>query len=355
MRSALRVVVLGTGQMGSGMIRAISGKPGLELAGVFCRRPEHAGVDAGVAAGLGALLGVTVEADLRALLVRTRPDVALQATCSHLADAEPELLACIEHDVNVVSIAEELAWPAASSPAGAARLDAAARASGVTVLGTGVNPGFVLDLLVLALTSVCLEVTSITATRVNDLSPYGPTVLRSQGVGLHPDAFRAGVADGSVVGHVGFPESIAMIATTLGWHLDAVTETREPIVSTVRRETPFVVVEPGMVAGCLHQAVATVGGRPVITLVHPQQVHPEAEGVSTGDTIEIVGTPNVRLGGSPEIPGGTATIALAVNTIPLVVAAAPGLTSMAGLPVPAALCGDVRRLLDEGRRATRRA
>jgi 4-hydroxy-tetrahydrodipicolinate reductase len=170
-------------------------------------------------------------------------------------------------------------------------------------------------------------------------------VLRTQGVGLRPDAFAAGLADGSVVGHVGFPESIAMIADALGWGISRVVETREPIVSTVRRETPFVVVEPGDVAGCLHTATGYLGDRAVISLVHPQQVRPELEGVPTGDTIEITGVPDVRLAGTPEIPGGIATTALAVNMIPRVLAAPAGLVTMADLPVPAAIEGDVRTLL----------
>lgn len=343
--NAVRVLLLGTGQMGSAAARILGTKRGIELVGAVARRPDRAGRDAGSVLGLPAPLGFAVTNDLAATLAATSPDVVLQTTCSRVAEAEAELVTCIEAGAHVVSIAEELAYPRAGSPETAARIDELARVHGVTVLGTGVNPGFVLDLLVIALTGVCAHVESITATRVNDLSPYGPTVLRTQGVGLSPEAFVAGVADGSVVGHFGFPESVAMIADALGWDIERVEQAREPIVARVRRETPFVVVEPGGVAGCRHTAVAYADGRPVITLVHPQQVRPEAEGVATGDTIEIVGEPRVRMSGSPEIPGGTATAALAVNTIPRVLAAPPGLVSMADLPVPAAIEGDVRLLL----------
>jgi 4-hydroxy-tetrahydrodipicolinate reductase len=156
-------------------------------------------------------------------------------------------------------------------------------------------------------------------------------------VGLSPEAFSQGLEDGRVVGHIGFPQSIHMIAAALGWEIEYVEEHREPIVARVARETPFVRVEPGQVAGCLHQARAYRRGQPVIELIHPQQVRPELEQVQTGDYIEIRGTPDVRLSGSPEIPGGQGTIGLAVNAIPRVLAAAPGLYSMAELPVPAAL------------------
>lgn len=350
MRDPVRLLVLGTGQMGAGIVRLVGRRRGLALVGVFGRRTERAGLDVGTTIGLDAPLGLPIRSDLERLCDEVRPDVAIQTTCSRASDAEPELTALLERGVDAITIAEEMAWPAAQSPEVAARLDALARARGATLLGTGVNPGFVLDLLILVLTAVCADVTSITATRTNDLSPYGPTVLAAQGVGLSPDAFRRGVEAGSVIGHFGFRESIAMIAATLGWEIERVEETREPIVARVRRKTPFVTVEPGRVAGCEHTAVARVAGRTAISLVHPQQVHPELEGVATGDRIEIDGTPPVRLSGSPEIPGGLATVALAVNAIPRVLAAPPGLVSMADLPPPAAVLGDARQARDPLRR-----
>jgi 4-hydroxy-tetrahydrodipicolinate reductase len=245
----------------------------------------------------------------------------------------------------VISIAEEMANPRCTSPVLAEALHRLAIAHGAAILGTGINPGFVLDVLVITLTAVCADIQSITAKRVNDLSPYGPAVLRSQGVGLTPEAFHAGLKEGTVVGHVGFPQSIHLIAEALGWEIERIDETREPLVSRVRRETPFVTVEPGQVAGCLHTAVAYQRSTPVITLLHPQQIHPHLEGVETGDTIEIVGAPNVRFAGSPEIPGGQGTVALAVNMIPRVLNASPGLHTMIDLPVPAAMLGDARRFV----------
>jgi len=323
--------------MGSGVARAVLATPSFELVGVFARRPERAGLDVGEALGLAAPVGVEIRPDLAALAAASRAHVAIQTTCSRLRDAVPELEPLLAAGISCVSIAEELAWPAAASRALAARLDELARRGGAAVLGTGVNPGFVLDLLPVVLSGACAAVDRIEATRVNDLSPYGPTVLASQGVGLTPAAFRAGVASGAVVGHFGFPQSIGMIARALGWEVERLEERREPIVSSVARETPFARVEPGQVAGCHHSAVAHVDGRPAIVLDHPQQIRPELAGVVTGDTIEVHGAPGLRLTGSPEIPGGAATVALAVNAVPRVLAAAPGLLSMLDLPPLAAL------------------
>lgn len=345
MRGPIRILVLGTGQMGSGIAGQVLRKKGLQLVGAYAKRPARAGMDLGQAIGLDQGTGLAIRTDLGLLIDDTRPDVAIQATCSTVDEAIEEITACVRRRVHVISIAEEMAFPSYRAPKIASELDRLAAAHGVSILGTGINPGFVLDLLVVALSGVCVEISSITAMRTNDLSPYGLSVLAKQGVGLTPEAFRTGLSNGSVVGHVGFPESIHMIARAVGWRITRIEEQREPIVARIRRETPLVTVEPGQAAGCRHTAVGYNGDRPLITLIHPQQVQPHQESVVTGDTIEIFGTPHVRLAGGPEIPGGVATAALAVNMIPRVIDAAPGLHCMTDLPVPSALLGDVRDLL----------
>lgn len=345
MTENVRVAVLGTGQMGSGMIKLMLQKAGIELVGVYGKRTERAGADIGTVMGLDRELGVKVSNDLAGMLQTTKPHVVLQATCSKVVQAIDELRTCLNNGVNVVSIAEELAYPAYEAPELAEEIHALALKNKVTVVGTGINPGFVLDLLVIALTGVCYDVESITATRINDLSPYGPSVMQTQGVGLTKEAFEAGVKDGSVVGHFGFPESISMIAKALGWKIDKIEQERIPIISNVERETEFVKIKPGLTAGCKHSAIGYMDGKPVIRLVHPQQVHPHLENVETGDYIEIKGTPNIKFSSGPEIPGGIGTIALAVNMIPQIINGEPGLKSMAELPVPAAIMGDIRELV----------
>ena len=345
MDDPVRVVVLGTGQMGSGIIKLLLEKRGVKLVGVHAQRAQRAGREVGDVVGLGRDIGLRVTHDLPELLQRTQPHLAIQATCSTVAAALDDVSMALRHGTHVISIAEEMAYPACAAPDQAEAIHALAVAHGVSVVGTGINPGFVLDVLVIALTGVCARVDAITATRVNDLAPYGPSVLRSQGVGLSPAAFRQGVADGSVAGHIGFPESISMIANAVGWRIDRIEQQREPIISTVTRRTPFVTINPGQTAGCEHTAVAYRQDTPVIRLHHPQQVQPHLENVATGDRIEIYGEPSLHVASSPEIPGGIGTIALAVNMIPRVLTAAPGLYTMADLPVPAAMMGDVRTLM----------
>ena len=159
--------------------------------------------------------------------------------------------------------------------------------------------------------------------------------MKTQGVGTTVSQFEKGVRDGTITGHIGFKQSIRMIADALGWELDSITENREPIVTNVPRETPYIKIGPGMVAGCNHKAYGFRNGEAVITLEHPQQVHPSLADVCTGDYIEITSTATtIKMAITPEIPGGHGTIAMAVNMIPHVITASPGLKTMLDLPFP---------------------
>jgi 4-hydroxy-tetrahydrodipicolinate reductase len=158
--------------------------------------------------------------------------------------------------------------------------------------------------------------------------------MRTQGVGTTVEQFHAGVADGSIVGHIGFPESIHLIGKGMGWKIDRVEETREPIVTSIERSTPHVTVKAGDVAGCKQIGRGYSGDELKIELVHPQQIHPEMEGVSTGDYIRLYGDPDVSMSTSPEIPGGKGTYASTGNYIPLIVDAPAGIVTVVDLPLP---------------------
>ena len=332
----IRVMVWGLGAMGGGLVRLAAGKPGLHVVAGVDRDPAKVGQDLGLAVE-GEKLGVRVEEDPAQALARAKPDVVLIATDSFLRHVAPQIETAIAVGANVICLAEEMAYPWVVDAVESDRLDRLARQRGVTVLGTGINPGFILDTLIIALTGVCHEISRIKAVRINDLSPFGPTVMRTQGVGTTPEEFAAGLRSGAIVGHIGFQQSAAMIAAAIGWELDRVEEIREPIVSKVHRETRHVTVEPGRVAGCRHLAFGYRGDRLLLELEHPQQVVPSAEAVETGDYITIEGKPGLNLAIKPEIPGGLGTIGIAVNMIPKVAEARPGLLSMKDLPVPAAM------------------
>jgi 4-hydroxy-tetrahydrodipicolinate reductase len=336
----VRVVQWGFGAMGSGMVRLMLEKKGIELVGVIEKRPELTGKDVGEALGLGKTLGVKIYENPGDILDKNKVDVCLHAIHSFTRHVFDSLKLILESGINVITIAEEMACPEAQEPELARQLDNLAKANSVTILGTGVNPGFVLDQLVINLSGACLNVKRIEASRINDLSPFGKTVMETQGVGITPEEFAAGLKDGSIVGHIGFPESIKMISDAIGLEVDKIEETREPIISNTERETSVVKVKPGMVAGCRHIGIGYANGREVIKLIHPQQIHPEVENVDTGDYIKIEGDPGINMSIKPEIPGGKGTMATAVNMIPIVVKAGSGLKRMSDLPIPACLMGD---------------
>ncbi len=335
----IRVIQWGLGAMGSGMVKTMLDKEGLEVVGAIDARPDYVGKDVGEALKLDRKVGVTVVKPSPTALDKNKADVVVMAINSFTKECFNEMKQVVEAGLDLVTIAEEMAMPEAQQPELARQLDEMAKKAGVTILGTGINPGFILDAQVIMLSAACLKVERIEAARINDLSPFGPTVMKTQGVGATPEEFERGIKSGEIVGHIGFPESIRMIAEGVGLKVDRIEETRRPIISKVYRETPHVKVQPGMVAGCEHIGIGYCGNKEVIKLVHPQQIHPSLEGVKTGDYINIFGTPEVHMANTPEIPGGIGTMALAVNSIPNVVNATPGLKRMIDLPIPSALMG----------------
>ena len=229
----------------------------------------------------------------------------------------------------------------------AAKLDEIARRNGVTVLGTGINPGLIMDLLVILWTGACESVDHIVSRRVNSLSPFGPAVMEEQGIGLEVAEFEKRKAAGTMTGHVGFAESIRMITDALGWKLDKFEQDMEPIVTDVDRKSPYGFAAAGHVAGVAMKGWGTVDGQVKIEMDHPQQIEPEQVGIHTGDYVEIQGIPPVNMVNTPEIEGGIGTMAMIMNCIPHVINARPGLKTMVDIPVPHAIMGDMRDMIEE--------
>ena len=344
----IRVGIWGFGAMGSGMAKMLLKKTGVEIVSVCDMHPDRVGKSIYEVLGTekGERSDVIIKSDANEAFTDECADVVLLATDSFTKGAYDKIKLILEKKMNVISTAEEMSYPKAQEPELAAKLDEIAKANGVSVLGTGINPGFVLDLLILALTGTCEEVDYIKAARVNDLSPFGKAVMIEQGVGVSKEEFIQGVKNGSLAGHVGFPESINMITDGIGWNLEKVSQTREPIMSNVYRKSEYAEVEVGNVAGCRQCGYGYVNGQIKVEMEHPQQILPHLEGQSTGDYVTIKGTPNINLQITPEIHGGIGTIAMCVNSIPHVINAIPGLKTMLDIPVPRAIMGDMRQLVN---------
>ena len=328
MPAKIRVVQFGAGAIGASIVRLAWEKSSIEIVGAIDRDPAKAGRDLGEVAGAAdAPWGVIVSA--RAPAALDQPvDVVLHSTSSHLEGVMEELLACLSAGCCVVSTCEELAYPFRKHPELAAKLDAAAKDQGVALVGTGVNPGFVMDKLVLTLAAACQRVDSAKVSRVVDAAKRRLPLQKKIGAGLTPEEFRAQV-DAGAIKHHGLPESLAMVADGLGFALDSISETINPVIAEESVKTEFLEVAPGMVAGVHQVARGVVGGKDKIVM----ELKMYAGAKRPADSIDLKGEPNISL----TIPGGAhgdvATAAIAVNAIPSILAAPAGLRTVRDLPL----------------------
>lgn len=348
-RDKVRIAIWGFGAMGSGMAKVLLKKQGVEIVGVCDHHDTRKNKEMHEVLGLeiNGNKPVMIRENIEDVLTEGSCDICLIATHSFTKDAFEGITYALKKGINVISTAEEMAFPEAQNPQLARELDEIAKANGVTVLGTGINPGLMMDLLVVMLTGCMTHVTHIEAKRVNSLSPFGHAVMEEQGVGLSKDIFEQRLSEGTLAGHVGFSESIHMIAKALDLKLDRIETQMAPIMTDVARKAPYGYAESGHVAGVNMTGQGYVDGNPMIQMIHPQQIEPQLGGVSTGDYISIQGTPVVNMAITPEVDGGIGTIAMCVNMIPHVINARPGLKTMLDLPVPRAIMGDMRSYIEE--------
>jgi hypothetical protein len=329
--SAYRTIHYGIGAIGAGIAHLAAQRRDIRIVGAIDADPDKAGRDLAELAELADLekpLGVSVAADAEDLLERIDADVVLHSTGSYIPEVQPQLLAAVRAGNNVISTCEELAFPWHRHPELARELDDAARRVGVTVLGTGVNPGFVLDTLILTLTAPCLQVEAIRASRVVDVATRREQLQRKVGVGLSVEEFRQRAAGGRL-GHVGLKESAWLVAAALGWELDSLEETLDPVIAEEPMNTSYISIAAGQAAGQFQVARGSMNGREVLRMTVQMSVGAQ----DPRDEIVIEGAPPLQMLVKGGIPGDQATAAVVINCIPAVVEHAPGLVTMAELPL----------------------
>jgi 4-hydroxy-tetrahydrodipicolinate reductase len=326
---SIKVLHVGLGPIGAGVVRQVAARKGLVIVGAVDVDPAKAGQDLGDVCAVGRKLRIKVSGDLVRTIKATKPDVAVLCTSSSLKKVVPEFEAVLKLKVPIVSTTEELAYPVKSNAAAARRIDALATRARVAVLGTGVNPGFVMDALPIALTGVCESVTAIEVDRVQDARIRRLPFQQKIGAGLTRDEFMAKVKDGSVR-HVGLAESITMIADALSWKLDKVTDEIQPKVAAEAVSSEFFSVEAGLVVGLIQDGTGYRKGKPVIKL------HMEAYlgAPESYDAVRIAGNPPIAMKISGGVHGDVATASIVVNSIPKVIQAAPGLRTMRDMALP---------------------
>jgi len=320
----MEAIQYGLGPVG-GQIARLGLKRGLRFVGAVDTDPAKVGRDMGLVIGLGEKLGVTVTADPVDLLAATGGVAVLHTTGSSLKSVLPQLTGLLEAGCTVVSTCEELSYPFREHPEEAAVLDRVARRNGGRVLGSGVNPGFVMDVLPLCLSTAMQEVTSLRVERVVDAAGRRQPLQKKVGVGLSEDQFREGV-NGGWIRHVGLPESICLMAAALGWQLDRLEESIEPVISRERLTSGFVPVDPGRVAGIHQWACGYVGQEVKITLDLTMVV--DGRGV---DRVIIDGLPPLTLEVKGGVHGDLGTAAVVINSLGGLSALEPGLHTMLDL------------------------
>jgi len=323
----VRVVQYGLGPIGCRLARLMASRSDLELVGFIDVDPTKVGKDAAEIVEAGECAGITISDDPGKIFAAAKPSIVVHATGSHLPQVKDQFLDILGAGLSVVSTCEELAYPKAQHPRIGDELDRAAKAGGATILGTGVNPGYVMDTLPIVMSAPCEEIRKVKVRRIQDAALRRLPFQLKIGAGLTIEEYQARVERGTVR-HVGLKESMFMIADALGWELDDYTETLEPIVADRVLRSPFLEVEPGRVAGTRQEARGLINGEEVITHYMAMSI----EGESAGDFVSIEGVPNVEMAIQGGTHGDIATAAIAVNSIPRVLAHAPGLVTMKDLP-----------------------
>jgi hypothetical protein len=309
----LRVAFYGAGQVSTNAAEILRRRPDVEVLGPFGR-------------------------DERDRALRSGADVVVIATTSFLVEVADDVRDAVEAGSNVMTTAEEAAYPWANDAAAADRLDALARSRGVTILGAGLNPGFAFDALVVTACGVVAEVESLLVERVVDVSGFGETVLRRIGIAHSPESFEEGRRAGTVTGHIGFPQSMQVVAGRLGVEIERIDREIEPIFAERELPASSLVVRAGETAGFRQRYSAVSEGRVWFDALFTAHVTPAEIGVAPRDAIMVRGPyGGVNLAVTPGMNPQSGSASVIANSVRRVIAAAPGWTTVADLPpaVPA--------------------
>jgi 4-hydroxy-tetrahydrodipicolinate reductase len=320
---------VGLGPIGAGVVRQVAERKGFRIVGAADIDENKIGRDLGEVAGVGRALRVKVSGDTKRGIKSAKPDVVVLCTSSSLKRVTPHVEEILKLKVPIVSTTEELAYPTKGNMKYARAIHQAAKKSKVAVLGTGVNPGFTMDALPIALSGVCERVDAVRVDRIQDARIRRLPFQQKIGAGLTREQFQKKVEDRSVR-HVGLAESISMIADAFGWKLDRITDDIQPKMATETVASEYLAVDPGFVCGIVQDGVGYRNGNPVITL------HMEAYlgAPESYDAVEIDGSPTLRMKLAGGVHGDIATAAIVVNSLAKILEVPPGLHTMRDMPLP---------------------
>ena len=319
----------GLGPIGAAVARQVASRKGFQIVGAVDIDRNKIGLDLGQVIGLDKKLRVRITNDAVGAIKSGKPDVAVLCTSSSLEQVMPQIEIVLKKKVAIVSTTEELSYPVGKNRALAKRINTLAKKARVAVVGTGVNPGFAMDALPITLTGICERVDAIRVDRIQDARSRRLPFQQKIGSGLTKEQFAQKVKDGSVR-HVGLAESVTMIADAMGWKRDKVTDEIHPKIADKLVESELLAVDPGYVCGIVQDGIGYMKGKPVVTL------HMEAYlgAPESYDSVTVEGNPRITQKIAGGLHGDVATASITVNSIPKILRVAPGLRTMADMPIP---------------------
>ena len=325
----IRIAQFGLGPIGLENLKLAAEKPWADIVGGVDIDPAKIGQDLGALTGIKRLRGRQVWGSLEELVDCAKPDVIFHTAVSRFKAAFTQIEPMARRGISVVSSCEELLFPRLREPRLAAKLDAVCKKHGARVIGTGVNPGFVMDLLPICLTGVSRGVRAVHVQRVVNASTRRAPLQRKIGSGLPPAEFRRLFKQGKAC-HAGLQESLALLAHCLGWKIKDIVEIGDAVVADHNIRTQHLEVKKGQTCGLHQHAEATVNGQVCLTL--DLKMYLDAR--NPHDAIQIEGEPPLDVVINGGVAGDQATLAALVNTAPRLLKAPPGLLLVTDLPVP---------------------
>jgi len=334
------VVQVGFGAVGRLISKHLFERENINLVGIVDINPELENKNLGELLDLPNKTRINIESALNKVLKRTQVDVVIIITSSFLEKVSPIILEAIESNCHVISICEELSYPFESFPELSAKIDELAKEKNVSVVGTGINPGYLMDLLPIVLTAPCQKVDQIIVTRMMNSAKRRHPFQEKIGTGLTIEEFQEKIDKKKITGHVGLIQSIQLILTALGKEIDEILEfPPQAIIAEKEITTSFCTVPQGCVCGLQSKAVVRKSGEDLIILDFVAYAGDHEE----YDSVVIEGTPRISQKIEGGVHGDLGTVAMVVNLIPKICTAKAGLLTMIDLPVPCNTAGIMKK------------
>jgi len=332
----IRIIQIGLGPIGLGTVRRMFEHPGVKVVGAVDPASDKAGrtlselFDNGSVPNGAKEIIVSPTLDKALSATDDMPMIAVHTTGSFLSNVNSQIIELVENKLNVVSTTEELSYPWWHHPVESMEIDECARKNNVTVLGTGVNPGFVMDIFPIFISGVSASVDSVFVERIVDAGKRRGPLKKKVGAGITVGEFEKRKATGKF-GHIGLVESVAMIGAAYRWKLTKITDDLKPKVARIRYDSHDINVSPGDVLGIDQTAIGyDADGNERIKLHLEMYVGAQ----NPRDTIRLIGVPEMDVTVNNGTPGDIATVSAAINYLPLVVGARAGLKTAIELPPP---------------------